>query len=340
MTASDQALVFEIQRFSTEDGPGIRTTVFLKGCPLHCTWCHNPESIAPHPEIHWLAARCIGCQGCVAICPEGALAFSEQGLQIDRGRCTRCGICVEECPGTALEQIGRYWQLDDLVAEVGKDTAYYETSGGGVTLSGGEPTRQPEFAAAFFQQLRARSIHTALDTCGLCRPETLDQLLPHADLVLFDLKLADPGLHQQYTGSGNRRILDNFQKAAAFAAAPENALTLWVRTPVIPGATAAPENIAALGGLITDRGGPAVRRWELCAFNNLCRDKYDRLDQSWDFVAAGCLTAETMEALAQTARDSGVNPDIVHWTGSTAVPREAAPDSPALRVINGEKEKE
>ncbi len=336
MTDSDTALVFEIQRFSTEDGPGIRTTVFFKGCPLKCAWCHNPESISRHPEIHWLAVRCVGCRGCVAICPENALAFSGESLRIDRERCTRCGICVEECPSTALEQIGRYWNLPDLVDEVVKDKTYYETSGGGVTVSGGEPTAQAAFTAEFLKRLREQNIHTAIDTCGLCPRRLLDQLLPHADLVMFDIKIFDPAAHQHFTGADNQAVLENFDYLAKSIGRPDRPCELWVRTPIIPGATDQPENIAAIGRHIAAAARGKVTRWELCAFNNLCRDKYDRLGRAWDFAENSCLTAETMAGLADIARASGVDPAIVHWSGSTQAGRDNPAERPALRVIDGQ----
>ena len=178
-------LVLEIQRMSTEDGPGLRTTVFFKGCSLTCTWCHNPESISPHPQVHWIDSRCIACKTCLDTCPKGALSLTPEGISIDRSLCDGCGVCVEACPSTALEQLGRQWTIADLVHEVLKDRVYFEKSGGGITVSGGEPTLQTDFVADFLKRIRAQGIHTALDTCGLCNRQSLDKLLPYYDTGSF-----------------------------------------------------------------------------------------------------------------------------------------------------------
>jgi len=312
-----EATILEIQRMSTEDGPGIRTTVFFKGCSLRCGWCHNPESISPHPQVHWMANQCIGCKTCLDVCSEGALAFTGEGNRIDRDLCTGCGLCAEACPANALELLGRKWQLDDLAAEVIKDRTYFEKSGGGVTLGGGEPTLQQPFSRQLLAKLKAGDIHTALDTCGMCSWDALENLLPHLDLLLFDLKEIDPQKHERFTGSTNERILSNLAGVRQHMQSQGRPAELWIRTPIIPDATATEENIRGIGRFIAANLDGRVMRWELCAFNNLCRDKYLRLDLAWAYKDHGLLSKIFMEKMAAVARDSGVDPAIVHWSGST-----------------------
>jgi pyruvate formate lyase activating enzyme len=315
-----QATLFEIQRLSTEDGPGIRTTVFFKGCSLACAWCHNPESISPRPQLHWIASRCIGCGTCGTVCPEDALKRTADGVAIDRTRCTACGACAAECPSTAMEIIGTRWHLDALVHEVLKDQAYFVSSGGGVTAGGGEPGLQAPFLSAFLQALKQANIHTAVDTCGCYPAQTLDAFLPFTDLVLYDVKEIDPERHRNFTGRGNTQILDNLRTIGArmvSGAAPQE---LWIRTPVIPQATATEANIAGIGQWIAAHLKGTVARWELCAFNNLCRDKYLRLDRDWPYQSQPLMSLDALEHLADVARRSGVDPAIVHWSGPTRKP--------------------
>jgi len=314
------AMLFEIQRLSTEDGPGIRTTVFFKGCSLTCAWCHNPESISGLPQLHWLASRCIGCGTCCTVCPEAALGLTAEGIVIDRGRCTLCGECAAECPSNAMEMIGTRWDLDDLVREVLKDRAYFARSNGGVTASGGEPLLQAPFLSAFLKALKQEGVHTAVDTCGCFPAAALEEVLPHTDLVLYDLKEIDPERHRRFTGRSNEEILDNLQTIGTRMASGASPQALWIRTPVIPDATATPANIVGIGQWLAAHLPGIVARWELCAFNNLCQDKYQRLDREWPYRHQPLLTLDTMERLADEARRSGVDPDIVHWSGNTRMP--------------------
>lgn len=303
--------ILHLQRLSTEDGPGIRTTVFLKGCPLSCAWCHNPEAISPRLQIQWFAERCLGCRTCVETCPNKCLHMTDAGLIIDRDRCDGCAACGLACPSGALEALGRLLTAEELIAELIKDRAYFAASGGGVTLSGGEPTMQPEFAEELLQGLRAAGIHTALDTCGLCPPATLDRLLPHTDLVLFDLKLLDSKAHQQWTGAPNSRILDNLRLVADFRDGRSRPVDLWIRTPLIPGATVGDENLRAIGQYLAANLQRRVTRWELSAFNNLCRDQYRRLGQKWAFADTPLMPAEELRACQTVARASGLEAEIV-----------------------------
>ena len=206
-------LILNYQRMSTEDGPGLRTTLFVKGCPLKCRWCHNPESISPKPQIEWLQVRCIGCGTCVETCSRGVLSATAAGIIIARDDCVACATCVEECPTGALELKGKRATVQEIFNELVKDEAYFGKDGG-VTLSGGEITMQAAEAAELLRMLKARGIGTALDTCGLTTKENLDLLLPYVDVFLYDVKLIDSAEHQHFTGVGNEVILDNFNYLA------------------------------------------------------------------------------------------------------------------------------
>ena len=323
-TQHPTATLLEIQRMSTEDGPGIRTTVFFKGCTLKCRWCHNPESISPHPQVYWMANQCIGCKTCLTVCPEGALAFSEKGNQIDRNRCTGCGLCAQECPAGALSLWGETWELDDLFAEVIKDRSYFETSGGGVSMGGGEPTLQAAFIRKFLSRLKAVGIHTALDTCGMCNSDVIKGLLSCSDLLQFDLKVMDPKKHKALTGAANDTIIENLISVGDTMRSKGHPAKLWIRTPIIPGATDTAENIQAIGAFISENLDGLVNRWELCAFNNLCKDKYLRLSLDWAYKDCDLLSKLEMEKTAAVARNSGVDPAIVRWSGSTKLEAKAA----------------
>lgn len=300
-------LTSNIQRFSTEDGPGIRTTVFFKGCPLRCAWCHNPEGISPHLELMWYDVRCIGSRDCLNACLEKALELTPQGIRIDRQRCTLCGDCVSACPSAALEIIGTEWTPNELFDEIQKDTVFYETSGGGVTLSGGEPMIQSDFVLALAHLCHESNIHVALDTCGVVAWKHYERILSLVDLVLYDLKIFNAEKHKIGTGMNNKSILENVRRIAAAG------MPIWIRTPIIPGYTADTENITALGDFIAAEL-PTVERWDLLAYTNLGQPKYHRLDLPYALEGVPLLTRAEMESLHAVALQRV--PTAV-WTGAT-----------------------
>ncbi len=302
-------LTFNVQRFSTEDGPGIRTTVFMKGCPLRCVWCHNPEGLRPTPELVWYEARCIGARDCLHVCPEQALTLTPQGMQIDRQRCTGCDACAQACPAAALEVIGRRWTPDELMVELLKDRAFYETSRGGVTFSGGEPMMQADFLAQVLPRCRAAGVPVALDTCGAVAWERYERVLPWVDLVLFDLKIMEAGRHLAATGVSNELILQNARRLAAAGQ------TLWIRTPIIPGYTDDLANIQAIGRFIRE-ALPTVERWDLLAYTHWGQPKYRRLDLPYPLQDAPLMTRAAMESLWQVALEWT---PAAHWSGATRV---------------------
>jgi len=314
----DRALILHLQKLSTEDGPGIRTTVFFKGCPLHCEWCHNPESISFKRQIQWIESRCIGCGLCVDICPYHCLHFDGNTLYRNRDNCRVCGKCAEECPAGAQEILGHEITLEKLMSEIQKDRIYYEKSGGGVTLSGGEPMMQPHFVLNLFRELKHTGINTALDTCGLCSPQSLQQILPYTDIILYDLKEIDPERHREFTGRDNGRILSNLLLIKDYII-NHPWLTLWIRTPLIPGATANRKTVEQIGHYIYTNLKDVFQRWELCAFNNLCRDKYRRLNIQWKYSATPLISKEELDTLEKIGKESGPDPARVFATGATKV---------------------
>lgn len=293
----------DIQRMSSEDGPGLRTTIFLKGCSLACAWCHNPESIAKKPQVYWISARCIKCGSCDSVCPNDALTRDEMGVHIDRRLCTGCRTCVSACPTLALECKGIDAEPEELCRELVKDRAYFGRDGG-VTLSGGEALLQ-DGTIELLRLLKQEGIQTAVDTCGMVFTEQLQAALPYTDILLYDLKIMNDADHLRWTGRSNAMILRNLGVAALWAKGNGR---LWIRTPIIPGATDSDENIRAIGNRINAIGG--AERWELCAFNNLCTDKYERLDIDWAFKNAPLVSKKRMEELLAIARSTRACEDI------------------------------
>lgn len=295
-----RATVFSIQRFSTEDGPGIRTTAFFKGCPMRCPWCHNPEGIVAKPQLVWFASRCIGCRTCEEVCKNKGLVFGKECIRIDRNNCVTCGDCAEECPSEALEVIGKSYTPDELAKEVLKDITFYETSGGGITCSGGEAMVYFGFLEEFLPLVRQKKVHVALDTCGSAAPKIYDRVLPFVDLVLLDIKNMDEKKHLEATEIPLDRVLTAARHIAS------TGTPMWVRTPIIPGATDDEGNIRAITRFIRDELGD-VERFDLLAFSNLCKDKYTQLEWDWKFDGVPLLTKTYMEQLAEIARAEGVS---------------------------------
>ena len=308
-----KALIFQIQKFSTEDGPGIRTTVFFKHCPLKCIWCHNPESILKAPQLEWFKHKCIGCKTCIESCQQNALSFDNNGLLIDREKCNECGVCVEECPSTALNMLGEWWTLEDLFYEIEKDKVYYTKSQGGITVSGGEPTQQPDFVANFLKKCKENGISTAIDTCGYSSKMVYEHILPYVDLVLLDIKHIDSDKHKEYTGVPNEVILKNAIWISNNL--KRNDKKMWIRTPIIPNYTATDENIKGIGEFIVSKLDNFPERWDLLSFNNLCISKYERLDMEWSLKNVPLMKKEDIEHFLKIAENTGVKKP--HWSGLT-----------------------
>lgn len=316
---ADYGTILHLQRLSTEDGPGIRTTVFMKGCTLRCAWCHNPESLSPQVQVQRVETNCIGCRLCIEVCPQGCLSIVDEEIIINHELCDACAKCVQECPSGAWELLGKKISVEELTTELIKDISYYQNSGGGVTFSGGEPLLQSDFCAAVMERLQEVGIHTALDTCGMVSQSQFEKVLPHSDLVLFDLKLLDVDTHRKHTGQPNTQILSNIRFVRDYIQRSENAIKLWIRTPLIPGATDQPHNLSAIGNFLASELDGCVERWELCAFNNLCRDKYRRLGMQWKYDETPLYTQQELDDLYQWAIASPLPQEKISITGAARV---------------------
>jgi pyruvate formate lyase activating enzyme len=304
-----RGLVFDIQRYSVHDGPGIRTLVFLKGCPMRCLWCSNPEGQEQQPELAFRKSLCIACGQCVSACLQGALHLEGELPAIDREACDLCGRCADVCSPGALSLVGRWMTVEEVLAEVERDRVFYKQSKGdvlseskgGITLSGGEPLAQTEFVRTLLQEAKARGLHTTMETSGHATWESLEKAMRWTDLLLYDLKHLDAETHRQLTGVSNDLVLDNLRRLARSGA------PVVVRLPVVPGLNDSPDHVDAVSRLLSDLG---LHELHLLPYHRLGEHKYAMLGR--DYPLAGVLppTRQDMERLADVARTHGLSVSV------------------------------
>lgn len=281
-TAEPKGRVFKIESLNTHNGSGYRTVIYMKGCPLNCLWCHNPEGISPKKEIWVLHSKCIGCLSCVSVCPNTALSFVQDKIKVDRDKCTGCYTCTGVCPTKAIEKLGEDFTVDEVFDKILKDKVFMDASGGGITATGGEPGMAPEFVSRLFRKCREEGIHTAFDTSGLISKKALEAIIPFTDLVFFDLKIMEEENAKKMTGQGTSQIFESLNWIKSYKM-EHHKPELQFRTPIIPGATDSKENLEAIEQLLRENYDELFTDWELNLFNDICEDKYQRMNREWIF---------------------------------------------------------
>ena len=297
-----KGIIFDIKKYSIHDGPGIRTTVFFKGCSLRCWWCHNPEGLSIKGELILREEKCIGCHECMKVCPHDAISVSENGLVTSREQCKSCGTCAAVCPTRAREMVGREMTVDEVMDEIEKDVIFYDESGGGASFSGGEPMMQPEFLGALLDACREREIHTAVDTIGYAATGKVLEIAEKTDLFLYDLKHMDPEKHFLYTGVSNELILKNLSVLAG------NGARLNVRIPLIPGVNDDDENISRTATFISSL--PGVRKVNILPYHGAGREKYGRLGLCYRLPDQKALSIDRTEEIAKNLSAHGLEVKI------------------------------
>ena len=302
LSKSVEGLIFDIQRYSIHDGPGIRTIVFLKGCPLRCIWCQNPEGQNFYPEVGYNSIKCISCGMCVQICPNDSLKL-ESVNRIDYQSCNTCGKCVDECYAEALIMFGRKMTVEDVITIIEKDRPFYHKTKGGITLSGGEPIMQKLFVQKLLMECKIRGIDTTLETSGHFNWQDIAPLLKYLDLILFDIKLIDNEKHQKYCGVSNEKILDNAQKLAKLAK------KLIFRIPIIPGVNDGMKNIQQTCSLIKETG---IKELHLIPYHKLGHDKYRILGRIPSDKNIKPINEKSIEFIKKRVQDEGLVPHVIY----------------------------
>ena len=293
-----QGVIFNIQKFSVNDGPGIRTVVFLKGCPLRCRWCANPESQLAKPQILRNQSICTSCGRCREICPAHAVTIDSTGVHTDHNQCSSCGICVRECPMHALKQEGEYRTVQEVMDIVLQDQVFYEESGGGITLSGGELLAQPEFASELLKAAKEEGLNTCCETTGFAKPEVFQEVLPYLDFILFDLKHWDREKHLKYTGCSNALPAENMRYAV------QSGKDVLPRIPVIPGFNNALSDAGKFAQYLLQIG---IRRCQLLPFHQFGENKYSLLDRDYAYQDINALHREDLQEYLQVMKDHGID---------------------------------
>jgi pyruvate formate lyase activating enzyme len=294
-------LVFDIDKFAVHDGPGIRTAVFLKGCPLHCTWCHSPESQANRIQLLYSRSRCTACGDCLEVCPERALKLVAGAAEVDRSRCSQSGACAETCYPGAFRLSGEWRSVEQVFGEIEKDQPFFVRSGGGVTLTGGEVTQQSAFAHALLSRCHAARIHTAIETCGLAPWRVFERLCEVTDLFLYDVKHMDEAAHRRHTGASNGSILFNLQQLAAGRA--KGGYDVIVRVPCIPGINDDDQNISATATFMLGVGLDTIH---LLPYNESAGAKYEWLGRPYALAGTAAQSAARMQHLAELCASRGL----------------------------------
>ncbi len=305
MAPVEKGIVFNIQRYSVHDGPGIRTTVFLKGCPLNCPWCCNPESINIKPEILFFEHSCIGCEACLKVCPEHALRRGEdRKIEIERSLCNNCFKCTETCIAGGLRRVGTLMNLEEVVGEIEKDCLFFKRSNGGVTLSGGEPTLQPEFAHALLQRCKRIGLNSVIQTCGFQKWELFSSIAMDADIVMYDLKIMDPVKHKEIMGGNNEQILENARKLVS-----SNRTDVFFRIPIIPGFTDSAQNLEAACEFLAGIG--YRKKIGLVPYHRFGEQKYAFLGRKYMLRETKPVSKEGIEEKCKILKSYGLEVEII-----------------------------